>query len=196
MYMAVALITGVVTGVVLALCEQIRRLVTRLGDLASHDSLTGALKRGAFEQRLEAELARTERMAAPCALVVLDVDHFKRLNDTRGHAAGDGALRALALAVSAAKRRSDVFGRIGGEEFAVVLPDTGMNGARRFAENLREALPETMGEITVSFGVTEARIAGRTVRGMLHSADVALYEAMRAGRDRVMCAEELRVALA
>jgi len=196
MFMAVALITGVVTGVVLALREQIRCLVTRLGDLASHDSLTGALNRGAFEQRLEAELARTERMAAPCALVVLDVDHFKRLNDTRGHAAGDGALRALALAVSAAKRRSDIFGRIGGEEFAVVLPDTGMVGAERFAEKLRVALPATMGEITVSFGVTEARIAGRTVRATLHSADVALYEAKRSGRDRVVCADGLHLAVA
>ena len=87
MFMAVALITGLVSGVVLALREQIRVLVNRLGELAIHDSLTGALNRGAFEQRLEAELARTDRMAAPCALVVLDVDHFKRINDTRGHAA-------------------------------------------------------------------------------------------------------------
>ena len=131
MFMAVALIVGLVTGVVLALREQIRVLVTRLGELAIHDSLTGALNRGAFEQRLEAELARTDRMAAPCALVVLDVDHFKRINDTQGHAAGDAALRALALAVTRAKRRSDIFGRIGGEEFAVVLPDTGPRRAPR-----------------------------------------------------------------
>jgi diguanylate cyclase (GGDEF)-like protein len=188
MFMAVALITGVVTVVVLSLRERIRRLVTQLGELATHDSLTGALNRGAFEQRLEAELARTERMAAPCALVVLDIDHFKRINDTLGHAAGDTALRALADAVRAAKRRSDVFGRIGGEEFAVVLPDTGLGGATTFAEKLRRSLGATMGEITVSFGVTDAGTAGRTVRGMLHSADVALYDAKRAGRDRVVTA--------
>jgi diguanylate cyclase (GGDEF)-like protein len=189
MFMAVALILGLVTGVVRALREQIRVLVTRLGELAIHDSLTGALNRGAFEQRLEAELARTDRMAAPCALVVLDVDHFKRLNDTRGHAAGDTALRALAVAVSGAKRRSDIFGRIGGEEFAVVLPDTGLQGATTFAEKLRESLKTTMGDVTVSFGVTDARTAGRTVRGMLHSADVALYDAKRQGRDRVVTAD-------
>jgi diguanylate cyclase (GGDEF)-like protein len=188
MFMAVALISGVVTGVVVALREQIRMLVTRLGELATQDSLTGALNRGAFEQRLEAELARTERMAAPCALVVLDVDHFKRLNDTHGHAAGDVALRALAQAVARVKRRSDIFGRIGGEEFALVLPDTGLAGATTFAEKLREALSETMGDVTVSFGVTDARTAGRTVRGMLHSADVALYDAKRNGRDRVVTA--------
>jgi len=192
MFMAVVLICGLVTGVVLALREQIRVLVTRLGELATHDSLTGALNRGAFEQRLEAELARTDRMAAPCALVVLDVDHFKRLNDTRGHAAGDAALRALALAVASAKRRSDIFGRIGGEEFAVVLPDTGLAGATTFAEKLRESLQETMDGITVSFGVTDARTVRPAVRGMLHSADIALYDAKRKGRDRVVTADGRR----
>jgi diguanylate cyclase (GGDEF)-like protein len=192
MLMAVALITGLVTAVVLALREQVRVLVTKLGELAIHDSLTGALNRGAFEQRLEAELARTDRMAAPCSLVVLDVDHFKRVNDTRGHAAGDAALRALAVAVTEAKRRSDIFGRVGGEEFAVVLPDTGLHGATTFAEKLRESLKATMGDVTVSFGVTDARTAGRTVRGMLHSADVALYDAKRRGRDRVVTAEGRR----
>ncbi len=196
MFMAVGLITGVVTLVVLALREQIRVLVTRLGELAIHDSLTGALNRGAFEQRLEAELARTDRMGAPCALVVLDVDHFKRINDTGGHAAGDAALRALALTITGAKRRSDVFGRIGGEEFAVVLPDTGLEGATTFAEKLRTSLRATMGDVTVSFGVTDAATAGRTVRGMLHSADIALYDAKRQGRDRVVTAEGQRLLVA
>ena len=188
MFLSVALILGLVTAVVVTLREQIRVLVTQLGELAIHDSLTGALNRGAFEQRLEDELARTDRLDAPCALVVLDVDHFKRLNDTHGHAAGDAALRALAVAVSGAKRRSDIFGRIGGEEFAVVLPDTGLHGATTFAEKLRESLRATMGDVTVSFGVTDAHTAGRTVRGMLHSADVALYDAKRKGRDRVVTA--------
>jgi diguanylate cyclase (GGDEF)-like protein len=178
-----------VTAVVLVLREGVHRLVSQLRDLATQDSLTGALNRGAFEQRLEAELARTHRIAAPCALVVLDVDHFKRINDTQGHAAGDSALRLLANSVAAAKRRSDVFGRIGGEEFAVVLPDTGLAGATSFAEKLRTALGETMGDVTVSFGVTDANTAGRTVRGMLHSADLALYRAKRGGRDRVVTAD-------
>jgi diguanylate cyclase (GGDEF)-like protein len=189
MFMAVGLVCGVVTAVVLVLREGVHRLVSQLRDLATQDSLTGALNRGAFEQRLEAELARTDRIAAPCALVVLDIDHFKQINDTQGHAAGDSALRLLADTVAAAQRRSDVFGRIGGEEFAVVLPDTGLEGAATFAEKLRETLGDTMGDVTVSFGVTDAHTAGRSVRGMLHSADLALYRAKRAGRDRVVTAD-------
>jgi diguanylate cyclase (GGDEF)-like protein len=189
MFMAVGLVCGVVTAVVLVLREGVHRLVSQLRDLATQDSLTGALNRGAFEQRLEAELTRTDRIAVPCALVVLDIDHFKQINDTQGHAAGDSALRLLANTVAAAKRRSDVFGRIGGEEFAVVLPDTGLEGAATFAEKLRETLGDTMGDVTVSFGVTDAHTAGRNVRGMLHSADLALYRAKRGGRDRVVTAD-------
>jgi diguanylate cyclase (GGDEF)-like protein len=181
----------VVTVVVLSLREQVRRLVTRLDKLATHDSLTGALNRGAFEQRLEAELARTERSGASCGLVVLDVDHFKRINDSQGHAAGDRALQALSAAVAEAKRRSDIFGRVGGEEFAVALPDTGIAGAAAFAEKLHARLPGAMNGITVSLGVTDEQIAGRSVRGMLHSADLALYAAKRAGRDRVVRADLL-----
>jgi diguanylate cyclase (GGDEF)-like protein len=193
-FMAVAAIVGVVTAVVLSMREQVRRLVTRLGELATQDSLTGALNRGAFEQRLEAELARTARTGAPLGLVVLDVDHFKRINDSQGHAAGDRALCRLAVAVGASKRRSDVFGRVGGEEFAIALPDTGLDGATAFAENLRESLRDAVGgtAMTVSLGVTEAATAGRGVRAMLHSADVALYAAKRAGRDRVVRADALQ----
>jgi len=195
MFMAVAAIVGVVTAVVLSMREQVRRLVTRLGELATQDSLTGALNRGAFEQRLEAELARTARTGAPLGLVVLDVDHFKQINDSQGHAAGDRALRGLSLAVTAAKRRSDVFGRVGGEEFAIALPDTSLEGATAFAEKLRQSLRASMpgGEpMTVSLGVTDAGIAGRTVRAMLHSADLALYAAKRSGRDRVVRADGLQ----
>ena len=121
---------------------------------------------------------------------MLDVDHFKRLNDTqRPRGRGRARCARSRRGHRRAKRRSDVFGRIGGEEFAVVLPDTGLAGATVFAEKLRTSLPATMGDITVSFGVTDARTAGRTVRGMLNSADIALYEAKRQGRDRVVTAE-------
>jgi diguanylate cyclase (GGDEF)-like protein len=193
-FIAVAAIVGVVTGVVLSLREEVAKLVTRLGELATRDSLTGALNRGAFEQRLEAELSRTSRTAAPLGLVVLDVDHFKRINDSQGHAAGDQALRALSSAVMAATRRSDIFGRVGGEEFAIALPDTSIAGAQAFAEGLRGSLGTAMGgvSLTVSLGVTDAVTADRTVRGMLHSADLALYAAKRAGRDRVVRADALQ----
>jgi diguanylate cyclase (GGDEF)-like protein len=194
-FMVVMAMVGVVTSVILSLRGQVRRLVLRLGDLATHDFLTGALNRGAFEQRLEAELARTDRAGSPCALVVFDVDHFKRINDSFGHAAGDQALRDLSRVVEAAKRRSDVFGRIGGEEFAVLLPDTDAEGASTFARHLRMRLADeaaTERPMTVSLGVTDDVTGGASVRDMLHSADRALYAAKRGGRDQVVCADELR----
>ena len=192
-FIAVAAIVGLVTAVLFSLREEVRKLVTRLGELATRDSLTGALNRGAFEQRLEAELARTGRTHAPLGLLVLDVDHFKRINDSQGHAAGDAALRALAHAVTAATRRSDIFGRVGGEEFAIALPDTSIVGAEAFAEKLRETLRAAVGgvSLTVSLGVTDTGMADPTVRGMLHSADLALYAAKRGGRDRVVRADLL-----
>jgi diguanylate cyclase (GGDEF)-like protein len=193
-FIVVIAMVGVVTAVILSLRSQVLRLVRRLADLATHDFLTGALNRGAFEQRLEAELARTGRAGSPCSLVVLDVDRFKRINDSSGHAAGDQALRDLARVVEVAKRRSDVFGRIGGEEFAIMLPDTDLDGASTFAGHLRMRLAEpesTAGGMTVSLGVTDVPTGGPTVREMLHSADRALYAAKRAGRDRVVRADEL-----
>jgi diguanylate cyclase (GGDEF)-like protein len=183
-FMAVMGIVGVVTLVIAGLREHVLALVVRLGALASRDSLTGALNRGAFEQRLNAELARAQRAATRVSLVVLDVDHFKRINDTDGHAAGDEALRAVGAAVLGAVRRSDVFGRLGGDEFAVVLPDTDADGAMVVAGKLRER----MGELSASFGVAEAGANRHSARTLLAEADRALYEAKRAGRDRVVAA--------
>jgi diguanylate cyclase (GGDEF)-like protein len=183
-FMAVVAIVGVVTIVIVVLREHVLALVKRLGTLASRDSLTGSLNRGAFEQRLEAELARAQRTAATVALVVLDIDNFKRINDVGGHAAGDDALRGLGEAVSRCVRRSDVFGRLGGDEFAVLLPDTDGEGAEVVAEKLRDQL----GELTASFGIAEAGPSRRGARDMLDDADRALYAAKRAGRDRIVLA--------
>ena len=194
MFLAVLAIVGVVTAVVLVLREQVLALVMRLRMLASHDSLTGALTRGAFEQRLDAELARAQRTGGPLALVVFDVDHFKAINDRFGHAAGDDALREIGDAVNAAVRRSDVFGRLGGEEFALVLPDTDMAGAALTADKLRRRLGERAvagPAVTVSFGVAEVHDGTGDAREMFDEADRALYAAKRAGRDRVVCSDEL-----
>ena len=195
MFLAVLAIVGVVTAVILVLREQVLALVVRLRLLASHDSLTGALNRGAFEQRLEDELARSQRTGAPLALVVFDVDHFKSINDRFGHAAGDDALRDIGRAVSGAMRRSDVFGRLGGEEFALLLPETDMAGAAVAADKLRRRLADRAAggpALTVSFGVAEVTDRGAAAREVFDEADRALYAAKRAGRDRVVRSDELR----
>ena len=194
-FMAVTAIVGVVATVVVLLRHQVLALVVRLGELAARDSLTGALNRRAFEVRLDAELARGDRVGATCALVVLDVDHFKSVNDAFGHAEGDRTLRSLAAVVEGAKRRSDVFGRLGGEEFGLLLPDTDLDGAMTVAEKLRAALARTREDghaITVSGGATDTTTAGDTLEGMLASADEALYAAKRAGRDRIVRARSQR----
>ena len=187
-FLAVTVIVGVVPAVVLGLREQMAGLIRTLGEQATIDSLTGALNRAAFEQRLEAELVRCERSDLPCALVVFDIDHFKAINDSYGHAAGDHALRRLARAVEHGKRRSDVFARVGGEEFAVVLPDTDLDGAAAFADGLRQRLARELAgpAMTVSVGVSDLQTAGASMRRMLEQADDALYAAKRAGRDRVV----------
>jgi diguanylate cyclase (GGDEF)-like protein len=196
MFLAVLAIVGVVTAVILVLREQVLALVMRLRQLASHDSLTGALNRGAFEQRLDAELARSRRTGTPLALVVFDVDHFKSINDRFGHAAGDDALRGIGDAVGGGLRRSDVFGRLGGEEFALLLPDTDMGGAAIVADKLRVRLSDRAAAgpaLTVSFGVAEVTSdGGLDAREMFDEADRALYAAKRAGRDRVVRSDELR----
>jgi diguanylate cyclase (GGDEF)-like protein len=193
-FIAVVAIVGVVTALIVVLREHALALVVRLRTQASYDSLTGALNRGAFEERLEAELARAQRSRSTLGLVVFDVDHFKRINDSRGHAAGDEALRAIGGVVGHSMRRSDVFGRLGGEEFGLLLPDTDSSGAAVVADKLRTKLsvPAAGGAaLTVSFGVAEAVAGARDARAMLDDADQALYAAKRAGRDRVVRADQL-----
>jgi diguanylate cyclase (GGDEF)-like protein len=195
MFLAVLAITGVVTAVVIVLREQVLALVMRLRTLASHDSLTGALNRGAFEQRLDGELARAQRTGTSLALVVFDVDHFKSINDRFGHAAGDDALREIGDAVCSGMRRSDVFGRLGGEEFALLLPDTDMAGAAVVADKLRGSLSQRVvggPSLTVSFGVAEVQGGRADARDVFDEADRALYAAKRAGRDRVVRSDEIR----
>jgi diguanylate cyclase (GGDEF)-like protein len=195
MFFAVLAITGVVTAVVIVLREQVLALVMRLRTLASHDSLTGALNRGAFEQRLDAEVARAQRTGTSLALVVFDVDHFKSINDRFGHAAGDDALREIGDAVSGGMRRSDVFGRLGGEEFALLLPDTDMAGAAVAADKLRGSLSKRAAggaALTVSFGVADVQGGRAHARDVFDEADRALYAAKRAGRDRVVRSDEIR----
>jgi diguanylate cyclase (GGDEF)-like protein len=169
-----------------------KELVDLLAQRAMIDGLTGLWNRRYFEERLSAETSLSERNGAPLSLVMLDVDHFKKINDTHGHPFGDEVLRAVARAASTRVRASDVFCRYGGEEFAVLLPNTDAPRAQTLAEDLRasiESLKLTKAKdpvpVTASFGVAD-RAPRQPPEALLQSADGALYDAKRGGRNKVM----------
>lgn len=163
---------------------------------AQTDVLTGLNNRRHFYELAEQELARAKRYGKPLAALMLDVDHFKRFNDTYGHHVGDAVLRKLGEVGTGTLREIDITGRFGGEEFVVLLPETSMEQALEAAERLRLAVagasvPIESGEIlrfTVSLGVASLTAADGDIDAMLKRADAALYEAKKSGRNRV-CGE-------
>lgn len=156
---------------------------------ARTDALTGLLNRRGFETQMAFAVALARRSSRPLSLITVDVDHFKRVNDTYGHEAGDEVLRRLARTLESRLRGSDVVARLGGEEFVALLPDTDLNGAQSIAQALVTAMAEqqdpVVGTITVSAGVATMRGAEDTGAAMLRRGDAALYEAKRQGRNRV-----------
>lgn len=162
---------------------------------ASTDHLTGLANRRRFERQLEREVARTARHGRPFSLITIDIDHFKRINDTYGHEAGDEAIKSLARVLQQGTRGIDLAARIGGEEFGVILTETSLPGAVEVAERLRMTLKSVemapVGQIAASFGVAECPSQAETARELLARADAALYEAKRDGRDRVARASEV-----
>ena len=164
----------------------------QLEALASKDALTGALNRRTFFVQAEAEFVRSRRLQQPLGVLMLDLDHFKLVNDRWGHAAGDAALRHVVSVAGSRLREFDPVGRIGGEEFAVLLPGAAEEGARAVAERLREAVesePVVAGELsfplTLSAGAAELSEADANLDALLARADEALYQAKRDGRNRV-----------
>jgi diguanylate cyclase (GGDEF)-like protein len=155
------------------------------------DVLTGLPNRRAMMEELEAERARTVREGTPMAVLMVDVDHFKRVNDTFGHEAGDRVLQGLATTLKEALRVSDVCARWGGEEFLVLLPSTDRTGALEVGEKLRKAAGALLvwaGEARISVGLSVGAALlepGQTLDTLLSRADAAMYEAKRQGRDRV-----------
>lgn len=174
--------------------EEERQALMRVYDAAVRDGLTGILNRKALDQRLLAEIAFAVRHDAPLSVVMLDVDHFKAVNDTHGHPAGDAVLREIAARIGGALRIEDVFGRYGGEEFLIVTRGITLERGAQLAERMRVlvgASPVVFEgasiAVSASFGVASlACCPTREAPALLATADARLYEAKRAGRNRVV----------
>ena len=164
---------------------------------SARDPLTGLFNRRYMEEILDRELCRAARNGSPVSLLMIDIDDFKRFNDTYGHEAGDLVLREFGLFLRLQVRGADIACRYGGEEFLLIMSDATMNTACERAETLRQriaALPvpyrgQTLGRITVSIGVASYPVQGSSAAQLVSSADGALYRAKREGRDRVVMAE-------
>ncbi len=159
------------------------------------DALTQVLGRRGFTEQAHTEIQRCIRYQHPLSLLMIDIDHFKTINDTHGHATGDAVLLHFAQLLSRELRENDMIGRIGGEEFAVLLPNSGADQASRVAERMRAATEQTQilvrGQplhFTASFGVAEFQPQELSLESLMARADAALYEAKRQGRNRVLLA--------
>ncbi|MBF7728951.1 GGDEF domain-containing protein [Pseudomonas sp. N040] len=163
------------------------RVQQRLNEQATRDALTGIFNRRAFLAAAEVELERSRRYGTSLGLVQIDLDHFKRVNDTYGHQAGDRVLVDFAARVSALLRATDVFGRMGGEEFILLLPQTGLDESLQVAERIRSSLAEAQIQpaYTASFGVATAAGGAPAIEILIGNADAALYRAKSNGRNRV-----------
>ncbi|HQS57554.1 MAG TPA: diguanylate cyclase [Gallionellaceae bacterium] len=171
----------------------VRKLAAEhLKQLASTDALTGAFNRRRFNEVMQIELARAKRYGTPITLIIFDIDHFKRINDTHGHSAGDQVLLKLALLVSGNIRDTDIFARWGGEEFVILASNCETQCPHSLAEKIRKLIEfypfEEVGQVTCSFGVTEY-CSGDDQESIVKRADSNLYRAKEAGRNRV-CFDE------
>ncbi|MCP5432190.1 MAG: diguanylate cyclase [Alphaproteobacteria bacterium] len=172
--------------------RRIQESESALADLARRDGLTKLRNRRAFDEELAESFARLRRQGEPFSLLALDIDHFKRVNDTHGHSAGDQVLRELAQTATSGLRPFDLVFRTGGEEFSVILPGTDAASAHEAAERLREAIAArpvaadgAQIPVTVSVGLAEA-VDGMDPKELVEAADAALYRAKAEGRNRVV----------
>ena len=187
---AATLGTLVAMGLLVAVArDRLSDVVTNLSDAARRDSLTGLLNRRGFEEVFDVELERARRTEQALSVIVGDLDRFKEVNDEFGHAAGDEVLRAVGTAFQDGKRSWDLAARVGGEEFAILAPDTDEHGAYILAERLRGAVERVSAEaggdgVTASFGIVSFPVHGQTAASLLQAGDQALYAAKRLGRNR------------
>lgn len=167
----------------------------RLAELSETDVLTGLPNRRALRRRLTDEIRRASRYRGPLSLLLLDVDGLKRINDQRGHAAGDRAIRRVAASITATLRGSDLGARWGGDEFAIVMPNATSGSARRLGERLMTHLSEHQdeadGTVTISIGIAvfdSAAVSDESVEQLSRAADEALYAAKASGRNQIRAA--------
>ncbi len=174
--------------------EELERMNARLTDIANRDGLTGLYNHRFFREALELEVARCRRHRRPFSVIFMDLDHFKHYNDTYGHLAGDSLLCAVAKLLQERTRGETVAARYGGEEFVLLVPETASEGARRYAEGIRQAVEchrftgqqtQPLGKITLSLGVASYPQAGGEPAQLVGRADEALDHSKRAGRNRV-----------
>ena len=165
--------------------------------LASHDSLTDFSNRRHFLELLEKEIARAEHQSRPLSLAILDIDHFKRINDQHGHLGGDVVLRQIAHLMRAQLGAEELAGRIGGEEFAILFPDASADDVRRRCEALRTAVANAVIAIgdmqvhmTISIGIARMGKAQPDRAALMRAADAALYRAKDTGRNRICMADD------
>lgn len=168
---------------------------TALVQLSRHDPLTGVANRRYFFERAEQEFMRSRRYQHALSIALIDIDHFKQFNDQHGHAAGDAVLRHLSQNTRGLLREADLFARIGGEEFAILMPNTSVHGAQQLVDRLRQAIAEQevaiggqMLRVHFSGGVTQLGAGDQSIEDCLRRADQAMYLAKGAGRNRVEAA--------
>lgn len=181
--------------VLVQMMEELQKANALLKRLATTDELTGLYNRHFFEERVAEEIERADRYNEPLSLIIFDLDHFKKVNDLWGHPVGDAVLKQVAVLAGGVVRKTDVLNRIGGEEFAVLMPKTTLGGGLTVAEKLRQTLslydhPQA-GVVTASFGVAE-RMRAESLQCWYRRVDAALYRAKKAGRNCVVeCCENV-----
>lgn len=175
------------------LTRQMERAHTISTRAAQTDELTGLMNRRAFFEHAQVLYEQCRHNRQPLCALMMDMDHFKQINDTYGHQAGDQVLRQIGGVISASFRQADVYGRLGGEEFAVLLPNTSLDTARTIAEQLVKAISGLASEpvhgLSASLGVASTRTQDQDLHGLMNTADKALYRAKAQGRNQVAVAE-------
>jgi diguanylate cyclase (GGDEF)-like protein len=163
---------------------------------ATRDALTGVHNRGFFDEMLQGQLVEARGAGAPVTIMIVDVDHFKRINDSHGHPEGDRALRVIAQTLAGVARASDIVCRYGGEEFCLILPGTPLDSATQLADRIRSEVPAACARagiadgarLTVTIGLAASPADGMLPEMLLRTADQRLYRGKEAGRDRIMAA--------